>query len=137
MSEVFFTELDIPRPAYFLNINNLPHGAMTGRMLERVEDILFVERPDIVLVYGDTNSTLAGALAAKKQQVRIAHVESGLRSFNLLMPEEVNRILTDRICDLLFCATNIAVQNLKKEGFDHLPAQISQCGDVMEDAARH
>jgi len=102
MSDVFFEEMKIPKPDYNLNINGLSHGAMTGQMLEKIESVLVEEKPDWVLVYGDTNSTLAGALAAKKMHIKLAHVEAGLRSFNMKMPEEVNRILTDRISDILF-----------------------------------
>ena len=135
MSDIFFEEMEIPTPDYHLNINSLSHGAMTGRMLEEIEGVLIKERPDCVMVYGDTNSTLAGALAAKKMHIKVAHVEAGLRSFNMRMPEEVNRILTDRISDYLFCPTAAAVLNLENEGFGHFPAQISQVGDVMQDAA--
>lgn len=102
MSDVFFEEMCIPRPHYNLNINGLGHGAMTGQMLEKIEEVLIKEKPEWVLVYGDTNSTIAGALAAKKLHIRVAHVEAGLRSFNMDMPEEINRILTDRISDVLF-----------------------------------
>ncbi|MBI5068828.1 MAG: UDP-N-acetylglucosamine 2-epimerase (non-hydrolyzing) [Deltaproteobacteria bacterium] len=137
MSKVFFDELAIPAPRHNLGIGSLGHGAMTGRMLERIEQILLAERPSLVLVYGDTNSTLAGALAARKLQVPVAHVEAGLRSFNLRMPEEVNRILTDRISDLLFCPTSSAVANLRAEGFEGFPCRIHLTGDVMEDTARH
>lgn len=135
MSEVFFREMEIPEPSFYLDIHSLTHGAMTGRMLEGVEKILLTEQPDGVLVYGDTNSTLAGALAAIKLHIPVIHVEAGLRSFNMEMPEEVNRILTDRISSVLFCPTNTAVQNLKNEGFDHLPVKIYKNGDVMQDAA--
>lgn len=135
MSEVFFEEMEIPRPAYHLEIHNLSHGAMTGRMLEGIEKILLNEKPDGLLVYGDTNSTLAGALAAAKLNIPVIHVEAGLRSFNMEMPEEINRILTDRISNLLFCPTDAAVENLKKEGFENFPAQIIKNGDVMQDAA--
>jgi UDP-GlcNAc3NAcA epimerase len=134
MSEVFFKEMDIPTPDYHLDVNNLGHGAMTGRMLEKIEEILINEKPDIVLVYGDTNSTLAGALAASKLHIPVAHVEAGLRSFDMGMPEEVNRILTDRISKYLFCPTDAAVNNLKKEGFDGFDCNISKTGDVMYDA---
>ena len=110
MSDVFFEEMQIPHPKYNLNINSLSHGAMTGRMLEEIENILILEKPDYLLVYGDTNSTLAGALAAKKLHINVVHVEAGLRSFNMAMPEEVNRILTDRISDVLFCPTSTAIE---------------------------
>ena len=135
MSDVFFDEMNIPKPKHNLAINNLGHGAMTGRMLEGIEEILIAEKPDLVLVYGDTNSTLAGALAAKKLHIKVAHVEAGLRSFNMEMPEEINRILTDRISDYLFCPTDTAVENLKAEGYDNIDIQIIKCGDVMQDAA--
>ncbi|WP_242927108.1 non-hydrolyzing UDP-N-acetylglucosamine 2-epimerase [Pontibacter vulgaris] len=135
MSKVFFDELEIPAPNYFLDVNGGGHGVMTGRMLEKIEEILQVEQPDFVLVYGDTNSTLAGALAAKKLHIRVIHVEAGLRSFNMRMPEEVNRILTDRISDLLFCPTDTAVNNLHNEAFEALPVRIIKNGDVMQDAA--
>lgn len=102
MSDVFFEEMDIPRPDYRLRCGGLDHGAMTGRMLEKIEEILAIEKPDWVLVYGDTNSTLAGALAASKMHMKVAHVEAGLRSFNTAMPEEINRILTDRVSNYLF-----------------------------------
>jgi len=116
MSEVFFDQMHIPKPDYFLNIKDLSHGAMTGQMLEKVESILLKENPDMVLVYGDTNTTLAGALAAAKLHIPTAHVEAGLRSFNRLMPEEINRVLTDHIASILFCSTRQAVENLKHEG---------------------
>lgn len=135
MSDIFFEEMNIPKPSYNLNINGLSHGAMTGQMLAGIEEIILVEKPGLVLVYGDTNSTLAGALAAKKLHVPIAHVEAGLRSFNNHMPEEINRIVTDRISNLLFCPTERAVGNLKREGFDEYECKIVQSGDVMEDAA--
>lgn len=135
MSDVFFEEMSIPHPQYNLNINGLGHGAMTGQMLEKIEEVLLQEKPDWVLVYGDTNSTIAGALAAKKLHIKVAHVEAGLRSFNIDMPEEVNRILTDRISDILFCPTSTAVGNLKKEGYDNINCQIKEVGDVMQDAA--
>ena len=135
MSDIFFEEMSIPKPNYNLEINSLSHGAMTGRMIEGLEKIILDEKPDFVLVYGDTNSTIAGALAAKKLHVKVAHVEAGLRSFNMAMPEEINRILTDRISDILFCPTNTAVKNLKNEGFDNIPSTIVKNGDVMYDAA--
>ena len=135
MSDVFFEEMQIPHPQYNLAINSLSHGAMTGRMIEKIEEVLIEEKPDFLLVYGDTNSTLAGALAAAKIQVPIAHVEAGLRSFNMDMPEEINRILTDRISNILFCPTDAAIENLIKEGYDNINTEVIKSGDVMEDAA--
>lgn len=135
MSDIFFDELLIPKPNYNLNINSLSHGAMTGRMLESIEEVLIKEKPTFVMVYGDTNSTIAGALAAKKLHIKVIHVEAGLRSFNDKMPEEINRILTDRISDILFCPTQQAVSNLLKEGFRQNNADILKNGDVMQDAA--
>ncbi|HEX2395575.1 MAG TPA: UDP-N-acetylglucosamine 2-epimerase (non-hydrolyzing) [Bacteroidales bacterium] len=135
MSSVFFEEMDIPEPDYHLEINSLSHGAMTGRMIEKIEEVLIREKPYMVIVYGDTNSTVAGALAAKKLHLKVAHVEAGLRSFNMDMPEEINRIVTDRISDVLFCPTDNAVKNLIREGFEHFSCQIKQVGDVMYDAA--
>jgi UDP-GlcNAc3NAcA epimerase len=135
MSEVFFTEMDIPNPDYNLNINSLSHGAMTGRMIEGIEGVIQKEQPDALIVYGDTNSTIAGALAAKKLHIKVAHVEAGLRSFNMAMPEEINRILTDRISDYLFCPTQTAVRNLQKEGYEQFNCQIANVGDVMFDAS--
>lgn len=135
MSDVFFNQLGIPKPDIQLNIHSGTHGDMTGRMLVEIEKVLLEHKPDRVLVYGDTNSTLAGALAAAKLQIPVAHVEAGLRSFNMLMPEEINRILTDQVSDLLFCPTGTAVQNLNNEGFSSKPVQVLQVGDVMQDAA--
>jgi len=135
MSDVFFEQMDIPKPKFNLNINGLTHGAMTGQMLEKIEKILIQEAPDIVVVYGDTNSTLAGALAAKKLHIKIAHIEAGLRSFNMDMPEEINRILTDRISDILFCPTQQAINNLINEGFIGFNNYFVNCGDIMQDAA--
>jgi UDP-GlcNAc3NAcA epimerase len=137
MSKIFFDELHIPIPTYNLDINSVGHGAMTGRMLEKTEELLLKEKPDILMVYGDTNSTLAGALAASKLHIPVAHVEAGLRSFNMQMPEEVNRILTDRISNLLFCPTTDAIKNLENEGFNGFDCKIIQTGDVMYDAARY
>jgi len=136
MSKIFFDEMDIPKPKYNLDINSVGHGAMTGRMLEGIENILMTEKPDLLLVYGDTNSTIAGALAAKKLHIKVAHVEAGLRSFNMQMPEEVNRILTDRISDYLLCPTQTAIDNLEKEGYKNIDTQIIRTGDVMQDAAK-
>ena len=135
MSDIFFNEMNIPKPHYHLNINGLSHGAMTGQMLEGIEKVLIKEKPDWALVYGDTNSTLAGALAASKLHIKVAHVEAGLRSFNMAMPEEVNRILTDRISSLLFCPTQTAIDNLEKEGYDSMNKRIIKNGDVMQDGA--
>jgi UDP-GlcNAc3NAcA epimerase len=134
MSAVFFNEMQIPKPKYNLEINSLGHGAMTGKMLEKIEEILILEKPDAVVIYGDTNSTIAGALAAKKLHIKVVHIEAGLRSYNMKMPEEINRIVTDRISDLLSCPTQTAVDNLQKEGFDNLPITIEKHGDIMKDA---
>ncbi len=134
MSQVFFDEMEIPMPDYNLEVSGLNHGAMTGRMLERIEQVLLDEKPDHVLVYGDTNSTLAGALAAVKLHIPVAHVEAGLRSYEMKMPEEVNRILTDRISNVLFCPTQTAIDNLHKEGFQNFENKIVLSGDVMYDA---
>jgi len=134
MSDVFFNEMDIPKPKYNLNINGLTHGAMTGQMLEKIEKVLIDEKPDAVVIYGDTNSTIAGALAAKKLDIKVIHIEAGLRSFNMQMPEEINRILTDRISDLLLCPTDTAIDNLQREGFDNLDIQVVKSGDIMKDA---
>ncbi|MCS6991269.1 MAG: UDP-N-acetylglucosamine 2-epimerase (non-hydrolyzing) [Chitinophagales bacterium] len=135
MSKVFFEELELPLPHVNLGIHSLSHGSMTGRMLEGLEQVLMQQRPDVVLVYGDTNSTLAGALAARKLRLKLAHVEAGMRSFNLSSPEEINRIVTDRLSDFLFCSTSAAVKNLKREGFKHFDCTILKSGDVMYDAA--
>lgn len=136
MSEVFFQELDIKRPKYNLGVNGLSHGAMTGQMLEKIENILQIEHPDIVVVYGDTNSTIAGALSASKMNIKVAHIEAGLRSFNMKMPEEINRILTDRLSDYLFCPTDAAISNLRNEGFFNFKnSKVIHSGDIMEDVA--
>lgn len=140
MSDIFFEQMHIPKPHFFLGVGGKSHGAMTGQMIEKIEDILFLEKPDWVVVYGDTNSTLAGAIAASKLHIKIAHIEAGLRSFNMKMPEEVNRILTDRVSTILFCPTDIAVNNLNNEGFpfafDKVHRQlITYVGDVMQDGA--
>lgn len=141
MSDIFFDQLAIPRPHHQLDIHGGSHGDMTGRMLIEIEKVLLQEPPDCVLVYGDTDSTLAGALAAAKLHIPVAHVEAGLRSFNMQMPEEVNRILTDRVSNILFCPTDAAVANLAKEGFPYAmasgqPQCIAQVGDVMQDSAQ-
>ncbi len=131
MSEIFFEELDIPRPDYNLGVGSGPHGWQTGRMLSEVEVVLLKEKPDAVLVYGDTNSTLAGALAASKLGIPLGHVESGLRSYNRSMPEEINRVLTDHVSNLLFCPCERAVDNLRLEG---IADGVFNSGDVMYDS---
>ncbi len=133
MSKVFFEELEIPEPAYDLGVGSGSHGQQTARMLEGIEPVLLDLRPDAVLLYGDTNSTLAGALAAAKINVPILHVEAGVRSFNRAMPEETNRVLTDQISDVLFAPTEAAVNNLRREGISE--ERIHKVGDVMYDAA--
>ena len=135
MSDVFFEEMNIPKPNYNLSISGVGHGAMTGRMLEGIEEILIKEKPDWVMVYGDTNSTLAGALAAKKLHIKLCHVEAGLRSYNMKMPEEINRVLTDQISDILLIPTEVGKQNLEKEGFTQKDVSLVITGDIMYDAA--
>ena len=137
MSDIFFSEMEIPKPTYNLAINGLSHGAMTGQMLQKIEEVLMTEKPDAVAVFGDTNSTLAGALAAKKLHIKVIHIEAGLRSFNMKMPEEINRILTDRISDLLLCPTDSAIDNLVNEGFENMPSNIVKSGDIMKDAVEY
>jgi UDP-GlcNAc3NAcA epimerase len=133
MSDIFFDELEIPRPHYNLGIGGGNHGAMTGRQLEAIELILLEEKPDWVVVYGDTNSTLAGALAAAKLHIPVAHIEAGLRSFNRQMPEEINRILTDHVADILLAPTATAMTNLRAEGVPE--DRLGLVGDVMYDAS--
>jgi UDP-GlcNAc3NAcA epimerase len=135
MSDIFFTEMQIPKPNYFLGIGGMSHGAMTGQMIEKIEEIATHEKPDWIMVYGDTNSTLAGAIVASKLHIKLAHIEAGLRSFNMRMPEEINRILTDRISNILFCPTDTAVNNLMNEGYDKLDCRVIKSGDVMQDGA--
>lgn len=135
MSDVFFTEMDIPTPDYSLGVGGCSQGAMTGRMIEKIEEILLKEKPDCVLVFGDTNSTLAGAIAAVKLHIPIAHVEAGLRSFNKKMPEEINRILTDQCATLLFTPSESANENLYREGV--LKANVFISGDIMLDAIHY
>jgi UDP-GlcNAc3NAcA epimerase len=134
MSGLFFDELQIPEPAYNLGVGSASHGMQTGRMLEQIETVLLKERPNWVVVYGDTNSTLAGALAAAKLHFPVAHIEAGLRSFNMRMPEEINRVLVDRLSTLLFVPTQNAAQNLRHEG---IVEGVMLVGDLMYDAALH
>jgi len=148
MSQIFFTELVIPVPEYNLGIGSGNHGEMTGAMLQKIEEVLLKEKPDCVLVYGDTNSTLAGALTAAKLHIPVAHVEAGLRSYNRHMPEEINRLMTDHVSDILFCPTQQAVDNLKLEGIvnksesgrslqktNNRHRKVALVGDVMLDSA--
>lgn len=136
MSDIFFKEMDIPEPKHFLRINNASHGEMTGHMLIEIEKILLDEQPDLVLLYGDTNSTLAGALAAVKLKIKIAHVESGLRNHDLTIPEEVNRVFADSVSSIVYYPTDLALQNLIDEGYDKKNGTLLvRSGDIMEDAA--
>src|SRR4051812_38633975 len=135
MSDIFFDEMQIPTPVYNLEVKENLHGAMTAKMLHGVEEVLMNEKPNVVLVYGDTNSTLAASLAASKLHIPVAHVEAGLRSFNMKMPEEVNRVLTDKVSAYLCCPTQQAVENLDTEGFAQPFYRIHLTGDVMFDAA--
>jgi len=135
MSDIFFDEMQIPKPNYFLGIGGKSHGAMTGQMIEKIEEVALKEKPDWIIVYGDTNSTLAGAIVASKLHIKLAHIEAGLRSFNMKMPEEINRILTDRVSTILFCPTDTAIENLKNEGYESINCKIVKSGDVMQDGA--
>ncbi|MGW8316203.1 MAG: non-hydrolyzing UDP-N-acetylglucosamine 2-epimerase [Bacteroidales bacterium] len=141
MSEIFFQEMQIPKPAYNLEIGSESHGFQTGKMLQGIEEVIQKERPDGVVIYGDTNSTLAGALAASKLHIPVVHIEAGLRSFNKQMPEEINRIVADHVSALLFCPTLTAVENLTSEGILHAAKEpysfdhqgVFHCGDLMYD----
>lgn len=143
MSDIFFRQMEIPQPDYNLSIGSLSHGAMTGAMLEKIEKLLIKEKPDLVMVYGDTNSTLAGALAASKLLIPVAHVEAGLRSFMMAMPEEQNRRLTDHLSTYLFCPTSVALENLEREGIIYNQSEkpssdnkfVYNCGDIMYEAS--
>lgn len=134
MSDIFFNELDLPKPKYNLDINNLSHGAMTGRMIEKIEEVLLKEKPNVVIVLGDTNSTLAGSLASVKLHIPICHIESGMRSYNMNMPEEINRILTDHVSTFLFCSSEKSKENLYKEGINK---NVFEVGDIMYDSFLH
>jgi UDP-GlcNAc3NAcA epimerase len=137
MSDIFFDELKIPAPDYFLNVNNLSHNEMLGDILKKIDPVLEKIKPDCVIVYGDTNTTLAGAIAAKKRKIFLVHIEAGVRTFDEEMPEETNRYLADRIADLNFTCTYLGVENLKKEGFfsGNIHSSVFNSGDLMLDAA--
>ena len=138
MSNIFFSELNIPKPKYNLGIGGVSHGEMVGRMIEKLEKIIIKEEPEWIVVYGDTNSTLAAAIVSSKLNIKLAHIEAGLRSYNMNMPEEINRILTDRISNLLFCPTQKSISNLKLEGYDNSKWQkIIYSGDIMYEGALH
>lgn len=134
MSAVFFKELNMPQADYHFNSQSRSHAVMTGAMMAAIEEVILKEQPEKVVVFGDTNSTLAGALAASKLQIPVAHVEAGMRSWDLSMPEEVNRVVTDRVSKQLFCSTKNAVANLQREGFEQLGCELIYCGDIMYDS---
>lgn len=133
MSRIFFEELGVEEPAYQLNVGSASHGKQTARMLESIEDILLDEKPDMLIVYGDTNSTLAGALAASKLHIPVAHIEAGLRSYNKSMPEEVNRVMTDHLSSLLFVPSEVSVKTLNREGISE---GVHVVGDIMLDTLK-
>ena len=135
MSQVFFDEMQIPKPRYQLEVGGHSHAKMTATMMVELEPIFETEKPDWVILYGDTNSTLAGALTASKLNIKIAHIEAGLRSYNNSMPEEINRILTDRLSTLLLCPTDVAIHNLKKEGYESINCSVLKVGDIMQEGA--
>jgi UDP-GlcNAc3NAcA epimerase len=139
MSDIFFEELEIGKPKYALNINNSPHGEMIGRMIIEIEQILLKEKPHCVIVYGDTNSTLAGAIAAKKLNIPLSHIEAGVRNYDEKMPEESNRYLVDRMAEMNFCCTDLGYSNLIEEGYNSakLNKEVSVVGDLMYDAAKY
>lgn len=137
MSEIFFREMEIPEPAINLGVDSMTNAAMTGTMIIAFEKVMTEKKPDVIMVYGDTNSTLAGALAARKLNIKLAHVEAGLRSFNMKMQEETNRIVADRLSDFLFCPTDDAINNLNNEGYKNFDCKIINSGDVMLDAAQY
>ena len=134
MSELFFTQMDIPKPYVNLGVNQVNPAMMVGKIMEGVEQQILIENPHALIVYGDTNSTLGAALAAVKQNIKLIHIEAGLRSFNMKMPEELNRVITDRISNMLFCPTQIAMDNLREEGYDGFSSDYFLSGDVMLDA---
>lgn len=139
MSEIFFQQMKIKTPKYFLDLNGLSHGAMIGRMIEEIEKILIVEKPNYVVVFGDTNTTLAGAISAKKLNIKIVHIEAGVRNFDEEMPEEANRYLVDRMSNINFCCTSLGVKNLEIEGYfsENINSKVLNHGDVMFDATLH
>jgi len=136
MSHIFFDQLKIPKPSYFISNLGKTHGEMTGELLKRIEEVVLKEDPYAVLVYGDTNTTLAAALVTRKLNKKLIHVEAGLRNNDMSIPEEVNRVVTDRVSDLLFCPTDLAIQNLKEEGFEKLGIKMVRTGDIMADSIR-
>ena len=137
MSQIFFDELNISKPKYNLEVHETGHGSMTSKMIIKLENVILKEKPDWIIVFGDTNSTLAGAIVAHKLNIKLAHVESGMRSYNKRMPEEINRITTDRLSNLLFCSSNESKKNLISENFDNKKYKILNVGDIMFDSILH